>query len=131
MAELEVVTKEEGNRLARACEVAARQWRGGHPMGHDAILELHRALKQVAPPLSRAALDWVATEHEMNSLKEENERLREAGNQILERLEIVSGWSGPIACSEVEGELEDGVSMLRAVLSPPQKAPDAPPEPTA
>ena len=47
-------------RLVKACETVARQWRGGHPPGHDAIMELHRALKASVPELKRPELDEVA-----------------------------------------------------------------------
>jgi len=43
-------------RLATACEILSRQWRSGHPPGHDAVLELHRALKAVVPELARRSL---------------------------------------------------------------------------
>lgn len=50
-------TKAAVERLARACETFAHQWRSGHPPGHDAVIELHRALKKAAPSLNRPALD--------------------------------------------------------------------------
>ena len=46
-------------RLAKACETFARQWRGGHPPGHDAVVELHRALKACVPGLNRPEFEKV------------------------------------------------------------------------
>jgi enoyl reductase-like protein len=44
-------------RLVKACKTVIRQWEGGHPPGHDSIIELHRALKASAPGLKRPSLD--------------------------------------------------------------------------
>ena len=48
------VSSADCDRLAAACETVARQWRSGHPPGHDAIVELHRALKRTVPGLVSA-----------------------------------------------------------------------------
>jgi len=37
-----------------------RQWRGGHAPGHDAVVELHQAMKAYVPELKRPKLDEVA-----------------------------------------------------------------------
>jgi hypothetical protein len=44
-------------RLVKACKTIVRQWEGGHAPGHDAILELHRALKVTTPELKRPTLE--------------------------------------------------------------------------
>ena len=38
-------------RLVKACRTVIRQYEGGCPIGHDAVMELHRALKRVIPEL--------------------------------------------------------------------------------
>lgn len=38
-------------RLVAACKTVIRQGEGPHYIGHDAILELHRALKAASPTL--------------------------------------------------------------------------------
>ena len=54
-----MTTTDEMNRLTAAARVVLRQVEGGHTPGHDAILELHRALKGVVPALVRPALDKI------------------------------------------------------------------------
>ncbi len=44
-------------RLVKACKTVVRQAEGGHPIGHDAIMELHRSLKLTTPGLKRPQLD--------------------------------------------------------------------------
>lgn len=44
-------------RLVKACKTVVRQVEGGHPIGHDAIMELHRSLKLTTPGLKRSQLD--------------------------------------------------------------------------
>jgi hypothetical protein len=45
-------------RLVAACKTIVRQGEGPHYTGHDAIMELHRALKAAVPGLpARKALE--------------------------------------------------------------------------
>jgi len=49
--------KAEIQRLVKACKTVVRQHEGGHAVGHDAVMELHRALKAAVPGLNRPNLD--------------------------------------------------------------------------
>ncbi len=51
------------NRLVAACKVVIRQGESPYPIGHDAIMELHRALKKAVPELPpRKELDKLEAE---------------------------------------------------------------------
>lgn len=47
-------------RLAKACRTALRQYDGGYPIGHDAVMELHRSLTKCVPGLRRPELERMA-----------------------------------------------------------------------
>lgn len=49
--------KTGANRVANACWVFVRQWESGTPPGHDAVMELHRALARSTPELTRPNLE--------------------------------------------------------------------------
>ncbi len=49
--------KENQTRLVKACKVVIRQAEGQGYIGHDAIMEIHRALKLTVPDLKRPRLD--------------------------------------------------------------------------
>ena len=49
--------KRDMARLVKACKTVVRQAEGGHAVGHDAIVELHRSLKLTTPELKRPHLD--------------------------------------------------------------------------
>lgn len=66
--------KKDIQRLAKACRIAARQWEGGHPIGHDAICELHRALKRCVPELKRPAHDEVEHNDLAHEIAEESSK---------------------------------------------------------
>jgi hypothetical protein len=48
--------EQDVERLVKACRTAIRQYDGNHPIGHDAILELHRSLKKCVPELQRKGM---------------------------------------------------------------------------
>jgi hypothetical protein len=54
--------KANTERLVKACKTVVRQWEGGHTPGHDAIMELHRAMKGCTPGLKRPELDTIESE---------------------------------------------------------------------
>lgn len=95
------ITKESVDRLARACEVVARQWRSGSPPGHDAVIELHRAFKKTTPELLRP--DWDAEE---TRAPHPSHAAVEAMAQALEE------W--PAFCAEAESHI-NGVITFAAV----------------
>jgi hypothetical protein len=49
--------KENQTRLVKACKVVIRQAEGQGYVGHDAIMEIHRALKLTVPDLKRPRID--------------------------------------------------------------------------